>query len=166
MEFGKLHYKQLQRHANAYLIHHAAWKVPFSIPLPEWQHILNMVSLGQSHWQNHSISLLTRVIYTAMSLWPETSRPPYLVFAKNLQESGFEKNYISAFEKIYTHRVHIPQYTSWLKINSHIVIIRKVRFLSTLASASCCWNLKQLLIQIQHHTSYDTSSTTDIANSH
>lgn len=34
VDLGKLHCKQLPRHTNPYLIHHAAWKVPFSMPLP------------------------------------------------------------------------------------------------------------------------------------
>lgn len=36
-------------------------------------------------------SLDTYVIHTAKSLWTEISSPPYLTFAKNLQESRSEK---------------------------------------------------------------------------
>lgn len=146
VEFGKLHYKQLQRHANPYLIHHVAWKVPFSIPLPapplllppghqvktltavcltlyppsDLQCITLQTSMkfwmtahfkqgesGAKSLAKSLISLLTCVWLTqAKSLRPEASRPLYVTFAKNLQESGFEKTKFQPSRKV-AHREYI-----------------------------------------------------------
>lgn len=62
VELGKLHGKQLPRHANHYLIHHAAWKVPFSTPLPTLAFLLP---------QGHQTRILTAAAwaFTLKNLW-------------------------------------------------------------------------------------------------
>lgn len=62
VELGKLHGKQLPRHVNHYLIHHAAWKVPFSIPLPTPAFLLP---------QGHQTRILTAAAwaFTLKNFW-------------------------------------------------------------------------------------------------